>query len=133
MEKQEQENMYKLSIFEQQINQLEQQLQAVNQRIVELSNLNLGLDDLKNSKDKKIMAGIGKGMFIKAKILDDNLLVDIGGKNLVKKTIPQAQKLISKQVEKLSEIKKQIEDSIEELAKKISEVIEKSQEEKRKK
>ena len=89
MEKEQQELMFKLSVFEQQLQQLQQQLQAVEQGIAELGSLNLGLDELIGSKGKEIFAPIGKGIFTKSKLLSEDLIVDIGGKNFVKKSIPE--------------------------------------------
>ena len=44
MEKSQQELMMKLSMFEQQIQQLNQQLQALEEGIVEMNSLNFALD-----------------------------------------------------------------------------------------
>ncbi|MBU0894324.1 MAG: prefoldin subunit alpha [Nanoarchaeota archaeon] len=129
MDQNQQEIMYKLSIFEQQIQQLQQQLQAVEQGIVEMSSLNLGLNDLKGAKDKEILTSIGKGIFAKTKLLSEELIVDIGERKFVKKTIPKTQELIDTQIEKLEEIKKELSKNLEkvneELIKTFKEVQEK--------
>ena len=101
----QQEIMFKLSMFEQQIQQLQQQLQAVEKGIVELNSLNLGLDELVGKEGKEIFAWIGKGIFAKAKLISEDLIVDVGDKNLVKKTIPETQNLIKDQIGKLEEVK----------------------------
>tara|TARA_Y100000296_G_scaffold33215_1_gene38443 strand:- start:2050 stop:2460 length:411 start_codon:yes stop_codon:yes gene_type:complete len=101
----QQEIMFKLSMFEQQIQQLQQQLQAVEKGIVELNSLNLGLDELVGKEGKEIFASIGKGIFAKAKLISEDLIVDVGDKNLVKKTIPETQNLIKDQIGKLEEVK----------------------------
>lgn len=116
-EKKQQELMYKLAMFEQQIQQLQQQLQAVENGIVELGNLNFGLDEMKEGKGKEIMSPIGQGIFAKTKLLSEDLLVDVGGKNFVKKTIPETKNLIENQIKKLSEIKKDLQNSIDEMGK----------------
>ena len=107
-QQEQQEIMFKLSMFEQQIQQLQQQLQAVEKGIVELDSLNLGLDELVGKEGKEIFASIGKGIFAKAKLISEDLIVDIGDKNLVKKTIPETQKLLKDQIEKLEEVKKEL-------------------------
>ena len=113
----QQELMYKLEMFEQQIQQLQQQLQAVEQGIVELGNLNFGLDELEGGKGKEIMSPIGQGIFAKTKLLSEDLIVDVGGKNFVKKTIPETKDLIENQIKKLDEIKKDLQNSINEIGK----------------
>ena len=111
----QQELIYKLSMYEQQIQQLNQQLQAIEQAIVEMDNLNLGLDELIGSKEKEILAPIGRGIFVKTKLLSEDLTVDIGGKNFVTKSIPETKKLIEEQVKKLEEVKEELNDNLEEI------------------
>jgi len=116
MEKNQQELIFQLSMFEQQIQQLQQQLQAVEQGLVELRSLNFGLDDVKKSENKEIFAQIGRGIFIKAKVLSENLIVNVGGKNFVQKSIPQTKELIEEQIKKLEEIKKELSNNLEEIS-----------------
>jgi len=114
-EKNQQELMYKLSAYEQQIQQLQQQLQAIEQAIVEMDSLNLGLDELVGSEGKEILAQIGRGIFAKTKLFSEELIVDIGGKNFVKKSIPDTKKIIEEQIEKLEDVKKELEDNLEKI------------------
>lgn len=118
----QQELMFKLSMFEQQIQQLQQQTQAVEQAIIEMNSLIFGLDDLKESKDKEIFASIGKGIFVKAKILSEDLIVDVGGKKFVKKSIGNTQKMIDNQIQKLEEIKKELNDNLEKVGNELVEI-----------
>ena len=111
----QQEIMYKFQMFEQQIQQLQQQLQAIEQTIVEMNSLNFGLDDLKGSKGKEILAPIGRGVFTKTKLDSEKLIVDIGGKNFVEKSIPDTKNIIKEQIEKLEGTKKEVQDSIEKI------------------
>ena len=127
MEKQQQELMIRLQLFDQQAQQLQQQYQAVEQATIEMGQLNFGLDDLKNSKDKEIMAAFGRGIFVKAKIIDEDLVVDVGGKNFVKKDIESTKKLIQEQIKKLNEIKNEIENSLKILGEEMTKIIERSQ------
>ena len=122
MNKSQEELMIKFQMYEQQIKQVQQQLEAIEQAIIEMNSLNLGLDELKGAKDKEILASVGKGIFIKAKILSEELTVDVGGKNFVKKDISSTKKLIEEQIKKLEEVKKDLEGSLE----KINEELTKS-------
>ena len=119
----QQEIMYKLSLFEQQIQQLQQQIQAVEQGINELTNLETGLNDLKGSKDKEILAPVGRGIYAKAKLLSEELKVDVGNQNFVKKSIPETQELILTQINKLEKIKEEIESKIEETGEELQKTI----------
>ena len=111
----QQELMFKLAMYEQQIKQLQEQQQAVEQALVDSSSLSLNLENLKGGKDKEIVASIGKGIFAKAKLTSEDLLVDVGGKNLVKKSIKEAQELINKQVGRLEEIKVELEKNLNDI------------------
>jgi len=116
MDKESQEEMMqKFGMFEQQIQQLQQQLQAIEQTIVEMNSLSFGLDDLKGSKGKEILAPIGRGVFTKTKLDSEKLIVDVGGKTFVEKNIPDTKKIIKEQIEKLETAKNEVQNSIEKI------------------
>jgi prefoldin alpha subunit len=124
----EQELGRKFQVFEQQIRMLQEQLQSVEQTSLDLQNLDLGLDDLKSSKDKEILAQVGRGIFVKAKVLSEDLIVDIGGKNFVTKSIENTKEIINSQVGKLSEIKEDLENELEKINSEITNVFMEHQE-----
>lgn len=123
-EEKQQEIMFKLSVFEQQIRQLQEQHQAVEQAITETNTLFYSLDDIKGSQNKEIFASIGKGIFIKGRIDEEDLIVDVGGRKFVKKTIGETQELIKAQVKKLEEIKKELEENLEKVNSELASVFE---------
>ena len=118
-----QEILFKLSLFEQQINQMQQQLQSVEREIIDLSSLELELDDLKGSNGKEILAPVGRGIFAKAKLLSEDLIMDVGGKNFVKKTIPETQDIIKGQIKKLEQIKSQLQKNSDEISREAEKLI----------
>jgi len=126
MEKSQQELMMKLSMFEQQIQHLNQQLQAVGEGIVEMNSLSFALDELKGNKGKEILSPLGRGIFTKTKLISEDLIVDIGGKNFVKKSIPGAKEIIEDQVKKLEEVQKNLESEIEKVNKELMGMFEKA-------
>ena len=111
----EQELMIKLSMYEQQIKQIHQQLQAVEQAIIDIASIDSGLDELKGSKDQELLAPIGRGIFVKTKLISENLIVDIGDKNFVTKDIDSTKKIIKEQMEKLEKAREQLEKILEEI------------------
>ena len=127
MEEQNQEFLFKLSMFDQQIRQMQQQIKAVDDGIVELESLNIDLDDMKNSEGKEILALIGRGIFAKAKLVSEEFLVDVGDRNFVKKSVDETKVMIKKQVEKLQEIRKELDVGLEQLSKEIEKVIAESE------
>lgn len=123
-EKKQQEILFKLSLIEQQMQSMHQQLQAVEQGMVELETLKIGLGEFNDSKGKEIIATLGKGIFTKAKIISDKLIVDIGNKNLVEKSVKDTQKLIAEQIGKLMEAKKELNKNLELTSKDAEKMIE---------
>lgn len=123
----QQEIIFKLQMFEKQIQQLQQQLQAVEQALVEITSLNLGLDELKGAKGKEVLAPIGRGIFAKTKLDSEGLLVDVGGKNFVKKTIPETKKIIEEQIKKLDDVKKELNENMEKVGEEMNNVFAEAQ------
>ena len=129
----QQELIMKLGMFEQQMKQIQEQLQLVEQNTIELSSLSLGLDELKGKKDEEILAQIGRGIFVKAKLLSEDLIVDVGSKNFVNKNISDTKKLIENQLGRLNEIKESLSNSLEEINSEVTKIILNAQEDNRKK
>jgi len=127
MEQSQQELMFKLSYFEQHMNQIQQQLRAVEQAILEMGDLNLGLEELKGKTGTEIMAPIGRGIFVKAKLASEELTVDIGNRNLVKKSIEDTRKLISEQVDKLHQAKHELNNNLEQINSEMESLVLSSQ------
>lgn len=131
MEKQEgqkeqqaqQELMFKVSMFEQQIQQLHQQLQLVEKNVLDLDSLAFGMDELRGSVGKEVLAQLGRGIFVKTNMTSEELIVDVGNKNFVKKSITDTKKLIKKQIEKLHQIEEELKDKIEEINKEATELV----------
>jgi len=109
--------------FEQQIKQIQEQLGAIEQAILDMSQIKMGLDEIKGKKGEEIMAPIGRGVFIKAKLLSEELTVDIGGKNFVGKSVDGTKKLIEGQIEKLKGIKGELEMELEKINQEITAVM----------
>ena len=103
------------SLLQQQMQQLQQQTQSLEQGIMDMNILNLALDELVGAEGKEIQAPVGRGIFVKAKLLSETLTVDVGGKNFVEKSIPDTKKIIVEQTGKLKEIRTNIDGEIERL------------------
>ena len=129
MEEPSQELMFKLQMFDQQIKQLQQQLEAVAQGILEMTTLSSGLDELAGKKGKEIFAPIGRGIFAKAKLESEELNVDVGGGNFVQKSIPETKKIIEVQIKKLEDVKKELESNLEKVGEEFNKVIMEAQKE----
>jgi len=111
----QQEILQKLDFYEHQLNQLRQQFQAVEEGVVELNSLSMGLGEVDVSEGEEILAPIGRGVFVKAKITSKELVVDVGNRTLVKKDIPETKKIIEEQIFKLESLKKDLENNMEDI------------------
>jgi len=114
-------------IFEREIAQIQEQLQAIEQATLDLSQINFGLDEIPKNKDSEILAPIGRGIFVKAKIISDELTVDVGDGNYVKKTIPETKKIILEQIEKLNNMKNDLENELEKINQEITNIMQEVQ------
>jgi prefoldin alpha subunit len=121
--KDQQELMFKLQMFEQQIQQLQQQIQAVEKAIIGMTSLKFELEGLIGKKDKEIMAPIGNGIFAKARLISENLIIDVGGKNFVTKNISQTKELINEQIKKLKNVQLDLKDNLEKVGEEFNKMI----------
>jgi prefoldin alpha subunit len=98
------ELFFKINMLENYMRNVQQQIEAVENEMTELTLLKQGIEELKDSSGKEVFSSVGKNIFIKTKIVSEDLLVGIGEKNLVKKSVPQAAKMIEFQIKKLESI-----------------------------
>jgi len=126
-EENQQELLFKFNMFERQINELQQQIESVERGIVELDTLNFGLDELVGNTGKEMFAPLGKGIFVKAKLISEQLTVDIGQGNFIQKSIPETKKLIQEQVLKLQGIKKELEENLEAIGEEVTKLMNESE------
>ena len=120
-----QELLFKLSMLEQQMRQLHEQLRAVESAVVEMSSLKIGLDEI--AEGKEILSSLGRGIFVKSRVTSENLTVDVGSKNLVKKSIPETKEMIEGQVKKLEDAKKEILNNLDVVEKELEGTMTKSE------
>jgi prefoldin alpha subunit len=115
--------MVKFSMFEQQIRQIQQQLEIIERNMIEINFLSLGLEEFKGAEGKEVLSQIGKNIFARTKLVSDELLVDIGGGNFVKKNITDTQKLIGEQTKKLGRIREELNSSLEKINEELTKTV----------
>lgn len=129
MEINQEEILHKLNVIEQRIQQIQQQLQAIEEGVSDIKILEKGLDELKlnefdDSNGKEIMASLGRGIFVNAKIISDKVTVDVGGGNFVKKSSEETKKLLRTQLVKLGKLKKDLKKDLEKNEEEFGNLIE---------
>ncbi len=112
-EKQKQEMYMKATMLQQQSQEVEQNLILIETQILELTKFSEELLVLDSSKEKEVLASLGRGVFIKTSLENKDLLVDVGSGVLVKKTPKEAVKIIDEQLVKLNEAKTQLQSQLE--------------------
>lgn len=108
----DQELNQKFAEYENEIRQLQEQLRAVEQAVFDMSVISNGIEELKGKENEEILAPIGRGIFVKAKLLSEKLTVDVGGHNYIEKTIDETNDLIKDQKNKLDKVKLELEDKL---------------------
>ena len=98
--------LMRLNMLEQRIQKVQEQLMMIEQQRAEISSLSNSLDKIKGKKDKEILAHIGKGIFLKSKIMNnDELIIDVGSKIFLKKSVEDGKQIVEKQVEELVNVR----------------------------
>ena len=119
----EQEQIIQIQMFEQETQQLNQQLQLIEQNISEMQDLNLSLEEIEKEESKEILANLGKGIYIPVDIKDRKLIIGVGNKNFIKKTIPETKNIIQEQLKKLVGGRAQISERLEALQSEIGNLM----------
>jgi len=117
------EQMIQLQIIEQEVNQLNQQSELIEQNLGEMNDLKEGLGFIEDENTKEILVNIGKKIFLPVEIKSRELIVEVGNKNLVNKSVSETKELVEKQIEKLESAKMQIGSRLEELEKDMNCII----------
>ena len=113
----EEQKMFEIRMLEQQYQQLQAQIDSISMVKKEINQLKSELKNLKVGEE--ILAPVGKGIFVKAKILPGKFNVDIGNKNIVEKDIPETEGIIAEQIKKLKLVQGELEDNIEKIRQEI--------------
>lgn len=124
-----QEILIQLQMLQQQAEQIEQKINMVAQQVIEIDALNVSLDKIEENKEKGILANMGKGIYVSAELSSKELLVDIGEKILVKKSVKETKEIIRSQVTKLAELKSQLLMELEQVNMQLQDLILQAQKE----
>jgi prefoldin alpha subunit len=114
-------------MLEQQSQELKKQLEMLETQRNEMEALKQSVENIKDAKGQEILASLGKGLFIKSRIEDDKILVNVGEKILVKKNARETVEIISKQTEEMGKISLEIRKSIEDTNSQLLELVQEAQ------
>jgi prefoldin alpha subunit len=104
----QQELMMELYRSQEQSKEIEEKMKIVEQQLTELQQFSNSLEELNENKSKEMLASLGKGVYIKSKVQEGKLFVDVGSGILLRKSITEAKEVVKDQVKKLGEMKIQL-------------------------
>jgi len=109
-EKELQEKYLKYQTIEKQMQKINQQIQEIDGKLLELEFLKQSLAELSNTKKgTEVLAPLSSGIFLKANLTDnEELLVNVGKNTVVSKTVPQTIELMDEQVKHVEELRNQL-------------------------
>ena len=115
--------MLELNVLDMQLRQLEQQAMLVEQQIAEYQGTLSNLDELKKAKKgQAIIFPFSRDIFVEGRIEGTDLLVNVGSKTIVRKSMDETKKLVEKQKSRLVSVNGEIRQEIEKIMAKISEI-----------
>ena len=115
--------MMQMQMLQQEAQEMNQQLQLIEQNISEMQELKSSLEEIEKDKNKEILANIGKRIYLPVEIKDKNLFVEVGKGNFVKKSVPEAKKVVDEQIKKLIIGKTDITKRLEELQQEVNNLM----------
>jgi len=113
-----QEKYVELQLLSMQIKQVEEQLNVLDQKTLELINLRDSLQNLQKIKvNTKSLVPIGLGVFVPGTVdATKGVLVNVGAGVVVKKTTDEAQEIISTQLRQLEDVTLELNNNLRVLA-----------------
>lgn len=119
-EKQQEEiqKTLELNALDSRLRELEQTLILLERQIAELQVCQFSLDELEHIKeDTEMMAPLGSGIFIKAKLADKKeVLLDVGAKAFCEKNIDEAKKVLKQKLDKATDVHARLSNEMRNLA-----------------
>ena len=108
------ERYMEYQLLMQQLQQLQQNVSDLEKHVVDLNSLADNLNSLNDSEaDGETLMPLGSGIFVKGTLKDNkNIIMNVGANVCVEKTVPEAKGVVSKQLNEVGGVIKQIQDEI---------------------
>ena len=107
-----QEKYMEFQMVDAQVNQIKEQLKALDAQATELKNLSENLDELeKVSEDSESLIPVNSGVYLKGKITDKKkVIINVGSNIMVEKDIESAKHMVESQINQISDVRVQFVD-----------------------
>ncbi len=103
--------------------EIEERLNLVEQQTGELKSFEESLDSLDKSNQDDILAPLGKGVFLPAKIKDKMLFISVGAGIFIRKSPAAAKKIVKEQIEGMASIKEELYGRMEALQREMQDIV----------
>lgn len=111
---------FQLLLLDQELRKIEEQYKIIEQNILNIENIKINLDEIKNIKEKEFFASLGEGIFIRANIKDnEKVLINIGKDIVIEKKIDEAKEILDKKIDELYILKSLLISEAEKIIKEI--------------
>ena len=105
----DQAELMQIALVERQARELEGHLEIVSNQIIELEDFIGTIEALISSKERDMLASLGKRVFVKTRADDfDKLFVEVGAGVIVKKTPKETADIIKEQIKRFKEARIEI-------------------------
>ena len=104
-----------LQLLSHQVNQMQQQLQALDNQLSMLEKTRENIAGIKEiSQNSKAFIPLGQGVFVEGSVSDnENLLVNVGADTIVKKSTAESKEIVEKQIAEVNSMIRQMEDYLQ--------------------
>ncbi len=103
-----QELLMQASFLQKYSEEIEQNLSLIDSQIKDLEDFMKSLQFFSNIKEKGILSGLGRGIYVKTNLEEKELFVEVGAGIIVKKTPEEVVKTIIEQIKRLNESRIQL-------------------------
>ncbi len=123
------EIILKLQMLEQQGEERRQQIEELEKQKADMAGLKDSLKALEEKKSGEILSNLGRGIFIKTRVEDEKVFVNVGSKTLVRKSFQETREIIDKQLTEIERVKVELIRNIEEINLHLYSLLEEAQKE----
>jgi len=103
-----------LSMLDSKTRDFEQQIMAIDQELQELKLLQNDLERFSKEGKKEILMPLSRNILVKGNVIDsENVLVNVGGGILLRKTLDEAKEMSENDEKKISRMKEKLLDEID--------------------
>jgi prefoldin alpha subunit len=99
--------------LEKQVRDLEQHSTFINQQLTELKDFHKNLESFSKAKAEKMLASLGKGVYVQSTPTEGDLFVEVGAGVIVKKNPEELKKVIEEQITGLQSTRMQVSQNLQ--------------------